>query len=218
MILFLCALGCFLGTKIQAEAKENVLNKQDSPTPWIRDRCSDFLTRMPHNAVVIEVGVERGAYAELILKRTNPRQLYLIDPWCYQNPEIYNDPLNVSDTEQEEAFLETSKRFVSTPNVFIIRDFSKNAVEQFADESIDWIYLDGNHGYEAIKEDLSIWWPKIKKGGILSGHDYAAVPSFGVVQAVNEFLLDHNLEFHTLTVGIDQYDIYDSWAIEKPIN
>lgn len=192
----------------------NVCEKWPSPTPWIHDRFGDFLDCMPHNAVVAEIGVQGGGYADFILRKTRPAKLFLIDCWAHQDPTVYDDPeANVSDPQQEELYQVTKRRFKHEKSVEIIRAFSKDAAQQFADESLDWVYIDANHGYEAVKEDLGLWWSKVKPGGILSGHDYAVRPGFGVVQAVNEFLVQHQLCFAYRTV---EEHIYDSWAIQKP--
>lgn len=209
---------CFaLAITAQMTAYEygNVYEKWESPTPWIHDKYSDFVDHMPKNAIAVEVGVQGGGFADSMLKRSNPQRLYLIDCWQYQDPAVYDDgDSNLSDLEQEKLYQETKKRFAHDSRVIILREFSKDAVSKFSDESLDWVYIDANHGYDAIKEDLELWWPKVKKGGILSGHDYADRQNFGVVQAVNEFLVQHQLYFSHLTK--EQEHIYDSWAIQKP--
>lgn len=210
-VKFLFCLACI---SLHANEERSVYEKWPSPTPWIHDRFDDFLDCMPHNAIAVEVGVQGGGFAAFMLRKTNPQKLFLIDCWLQQDPTIYDDPeANVSNDEQEELYQSTKARFANDPRVVILREFSKDAVNHFEDESLDWVYIDANHGYEAAKEDIDLWWPKVKKGGILSGHDYAVRPSFGVVQAVNEFLIKNNLSFAYLTV---EEHIYDSWAIQKP--
>lgn len=191
----------------------NVEEKWPSPTPWLKDRFTDFLDYMPHNARIVEVGVQGGGYAACMLRQTNPVQFYLIDCWEHQDPTIYDDPeANVSNPEQERLYRETVARFAGDSRVIVWKKYSKDAVALFEDESLDWVYIDANHSYDAVKEDIALWWPKVKKGGFLSGHDYIVRESFGVVQAVNEFLNDQNLYFNYLTTENN----YDSWAVQKP--
>ena len=197
-----------------AEEQRSVYEKWPSPTPWIHNKYEDFLDYMPNNAIVVEVGVETGGFSAFILRKTNPQKLYLVDCWCYQDPSVYDDPDNLVDGHQERIYQDVKAKFSGDSRVEILREFSADAVNYFADESLDWVYIDANHGYEAVKEDLRLWWPKVKKGGMFSGHDYAVRPSFGVVQAVNEFLLEHDMYFTYLTV---EDHIYDSWAIRKPL-
>jgi hypothetical protein len=212
--ILLSTLVTMLPLLAQADTQKSVYEKWESPTPWLHDRFGDFLDCMPHHAIAVEVGVQGGGYAAFMLRKTNPQKLFLIDCWEHQDPQVYDDPeANVSNELQERLYRETKQRFANDPRVVIMREYSKNAAAKFEDESIDWLYLDANHGYEAAREDLDLWWPKIKKGGMLSGHDYAVRPSFGVVQAVNEFLIKHNL---SLTYRTVEEHIYDSWAIRKP--
>ena len=71
-----------------------------------------------------------------------------------------------------------------------IRKNSIEAADQFEDESLDFVFIDASHEYEDVKKDIQIWLPKIKKGGILAGHDYYIGYDYfpGVKAAVNECL------------------------------
>jgi len=73
-----------------------------------------------------------------------------------------------------------------------MRMTSEKAVTYFKDETLDFVYIDANHSYESCKQDIALWWPKVKKGGIFSGHDYLneELPegSFGVKRAVDEYI------------------------------
>lgn len=57
----------------------------------------------------------------------------------------------------------------------MIRALSHEVADLFADESLDYVYIDGNHAYDYVKLDLETWYPKLKKGGILAGHDYISM-------------------------------------------
>jgi len=57
----------------------------------------------------------------------------------------------------------------------------------FKDESIDFLFIDADHSYEAVRKDIELWFPKVKTGGIISGHDYTTLYGYGVVRAVDEF-------------------------------
>jgi len=60
----------------------------------------------------------------------------------------------------------------------------------FNDQSVDFCFLDGDHTYEAVSEDVRNWFPKIRPGGILAGHDYVSDEHAGVKRAVDEFFRD----------------------------
>lgn len=116
----------------------------------------------------VEVGVERGKYAECLLTNIPGLTLYGVDPWT-----TYDGYVDYVDQGLVNAFykemLGRTKRF---PNFKIVREFSVEAATKFKDESIDFVYIDGNHDLLNVLMDLTAWIPKIRKGGVISGHDY----------------------------------------------
>ena len=134
------------------------------------------------NLVGIEIGSYAGESAEIFLKSNAFRLLYCIDPW-----EMHYDPEDNAG-EDEGIFIaekEFDKRFKNNPIVKKVKMKSSKAVNIFKDESIDFIYIDGNHQYEFVKQDLIDYVPKIKKGGIISGHDRQQW--LGVDKALDEY-------------------------------
>ena len=79
---------------------------------------------------------------------------------------------------------------------------------------MDFVYLDGRHHYEGIKEDIKSWFPKVKPKGILCGHDYLNTiigkTHFGVKKAVDEFALENNFK-----ILVTHKDEFPSWFIIK---
>ena len=73
----------------------------------------------------------------------------------------------------------------------MIRKSSSDAAKEFEQESVDLVFIDANHSYESVKNDIVLWLPKVKRG-VLSGHDYS-IGFFGVIQAVNEKLGTDNI-------------------------
>jgi len=82
-----------------------------------------------------------------------------------------------------------------------IKGYSWEVAEKFEDDSVDFIFIDADHSYESVKKDIKAWWPKIKKGGVMSGHDYFSFS--GVRQAVDE-------TFPNVKISSDRI-----WYIEK---
>ena len=118
----------------------------------------------------VEVGSYKGEYAKIILNNWTG-QLYLIDVWKDLNTEEYKDCSNQSD------YTEVYKNCMSNINgsehrCFMLRCDSINAVNLFDEESLDFVYIDANHKYEFVLQDLKLWFPKLRKGGIFAGHDY----------------------------------------------
>jgi hypothetical protein len=121
--------------------------------------------------ICVEVGVYRGDFAKTILL-SNPAKLYLVDCWEHQ-ATAYDDVANLSDVRQNENYIFTQERFAGDARVELIKGYSMEASYMFSDEVIDFVYIDANHSAEACLNDMICWWPKIKIGGWITGHDYA---------------------------------------------
>ena len=96
-----------------------------------------------------------------------------------------------------------------------VKSDSVAAADRYVDNSLDMVYLDGGHSYEQVLADLNAWYPKVKIGGVISGHDFVfdhPVSRAGVVRAVLEFFEDKPLEIlpHARTWKSVKY------GIEKP--
>jgi len=117
--------------------------------------------------VGVEIGVFEGDFTEVLAK--SGLQVYGVDPWL-----VYEDYGHKSYEKTAEKRYEKSKRRLAPyPNVTILRETSMEAVKRFKNESIDFVYIDGNHQFKYIAEDLYEWHKRLKKGGIMAGHDYA---------------------------------------------
>jgi hypothetical protein len=117
----------------------------------------------------VEVGVERGNYSE-VLCRHNPQALaiYGVDPW-----EKYGEYReHVSQPKLDAFFTDTCARMHPYPNWVPMRAYSVDAAEKFTDGELDFVYIDGNHDFIHVAQDLHAWTPKVRKGGIIAGHDY----------------------------------------------
>jgi hypothetical protein len=116
----------------------------------------------------VEVGVERGRYSGILCKEIPGVTLYGVDPW-----ETYDGYIDYKDQQQLSDFREIAmERLKGFPNFIPIKEYSVQASKRFKDDSLDFVYLDGNHMLQAVIEDLNIWIPKLRVGGIISGHDY----------------------------------------------
>jgi hypothetical protein len=121
----------------------------------------------------VEVGVWEGTFADEILSHWLGKRLYMVDPWVHQDELEYKDAHNLTTELMDKVYAKAlAVAAKHGDRAKIIRDLSLNAVTQFKDESLDFVYLDGNHTYQACWEDATAWWNKIKTGGILCGHDF----------------------------------------------
>ncbi len=142
-----------------------------------------------------EVGVLRGEYSRTILETWPGQRLYLVDPWSHQGNDSYVDINNGPDQTYHDVNLATTLQNIAPwrGRVQVIRGMSVDAAGILPDEHLDWAYLDADHSYRAVIADVRAWWPKIRKGGVLSGHDfvfdgiYPFAGEFGVMRAVLEF-------------------------------
>jgi hypothetical protein len=168
-----------------------------------------LLRFLPQGGEVAEIGVANGDFSQDILTEAKPRRLHLIDPWERQERADYaNDPSNVSEHEQDGRFNAVLARFraqIDGGIVKVHRDYSADAAIFFANGQLDWIYVDGMHTVEAAYHDLATYGPKIREDGFIVGHDYtnhvqAQQWNFGVVEAINRFVLEFGYEFVALTV------------------
>jgi len=118
-----------------------------------------------------EIGVRHGHFSKILLNLSNLSTLYSIDHWRKkQNYFTANKVLS-----------EFGDRSI------MLRLTSKEASKQFENDSLDFIYIDASHNYESVKQDIDLWWPKLRVGGLFSGHDYFVKWNFGTIQAVDEF-------------------------------
>lgn len=150
----------------------------------------------PEGLIGAEVGVYRGDYSKQIIdhkfigKKLNIKKLYLIDPWSFY--EEYQKEYKAEDLK--EAFKYVSERFKNYKNIEIIRADSLTATKKIENGALDFCYIDANHDYKFVLEDLRAWYPKIKKKGILFGDNY--VDPYEVQEAVQEFAYEKKLLIH----------------------
>jgi hypothetical protein len=153
-----------------------------------------------------EIGVWRGAYSAMFCEASPSMHMLCVDPW--QSYQAWLDTKNAMPVEQAAAFIEDAyqqaKARLSGLNCTIIRDFSAVAATIIPDRSLDFAYIDANHVYDAVIEDLTVWSKKVKSGGLVMGHDYRVFtnkPTIHVVAAVNAFTRQHVIDPWFVLVG-----------------
>lgn len=148
----------------------------------------------------VEIGVWRGENAEKILQNLSIKKLYLIDP--YDAYKSYILPPTKDLTKDEEIAQEKLAKFKD--KIRFIKLKASDAVHLIPDE-LDFVYIDGNHTYEYVKQDIENYWPKIKKGGVIGGHDYNAKEP-GINKAVDEFVKNKKTRLYIKP--------YDWWIVK----
>jgi hypothetical protein len=182
----------------------------DTRTEMIREYCKE-------GDVICEIGVFLGEFAQVFLE-TKPSKLVLIDPWQGHVGSGDQDGNNFQMYNLDDVYTHISKKAENISCIDVRRGFSGNILQQFPDNTFDFIYIDGDHSYEGCKTDLQLSYQKIKPNGIIAGHDYEMnmtkaknYYNFGVKQAVDEFC-----SMYGLTILAKGMDGCVSYAIRVP--
>ncbi len=134
-----------------------------------RNQIGDFLNKRGLTGKGVEVGTLFGAFASVILK-TWQGHLHCVDPWVNQRNDVYFDGANTHN--MDDVFAAAQAEVGSHERCTMHRLMSLNGSGRFEDGELDWVYLDGNHAVDSVRADIAAWWPKVKIGGIVSGHDF----------------------------------------------
>ncbi|HTW40698.1 MAG TPA: class I SAM-dependent methyltransferase [Solirubrobacteraceae bacterium] len=156
-----------------------------------------LLARLPGGAVCAEIGTWRGDFARWILTSRHPKLLYLVDPWEYRSEGAYerarfggrtNDGQAEMDA-MHRAVVERFRKNIDRGQVEVRRARSLDAASTFAEDSLDWVYVDGDHTYDGVMADLEAYFRVVKPGGYLAGDDFGHAGWWedGVTRAVNAF-------------------------------
>jgi hypothetical protein len=189
---------------LPARSEERFVDQEKVLKLPAKDAILDVL---PHGAVVAEVGVFKGGFSQRILEVTEPESLHLVDPW---QGDVSSGGVAAKGNDVHEAVRRRFQGPIADGQVIVHRASSLQAAAAFEDGTFDWVFLDANHGYQGMKADLEAWFPKVKPGGYVTGHDYVATKSYGVIPAVDEFAASHPVRMVALTE-----DDYPSFVLRK---
>lgn len=142
----------------------------------------EWLTTLPKQSVGAEIGVAAATFSALMIRIVDPRLLYLVDRYAL----IQRVGARAAKALLLEMASEAMAEEITKGRVRLVCAFSVDAAKWVADESLDWVYIDADHKRPACMADLKAWYPKVKVGGLMAGHDY--VPSRGPYPAVQEFV------------------------------
>ena len=164
--------------------------------------------------IAVEIGVWRGDYSRSIVQTLQPKEFYGVDPY-----RLYPGMVSAPGPEyRDQASLDSLHSQVEEKfdkwGAVLLRGTSEVASLMFDDNTVDFVYIDGDHTYDGVVSDINHWWPKVRAGGILSGDDHTTGTTgkgydFGVIEAVADFTQQHNLKL-TVTTGANP-----SWWVIK---
>lgn len=174
---------------------------------WFRQAYYRILHRLPHDrpTTIVEVGTCHGrsaAFLGVSIKNIGvPAHVHCVDNFCWS-------PVPFEGTLQSVC----EKNLAPLSDIITIHPIpSLEAAKKFRDDSVDFVWIDADHSYKGVKDDIAAWWPKIKRGGAMGGDDF---PMAGVKVAVEES------GPYELIQGIREDAEYsgpwESWWREKP--
>jgi predicted O-methyltransferase YrrM len=148
----------------------------------------DLINYIPDNLTMAEVGCYAGESTKMFLESNKVNLLYAIDIWEDEMDNFKKIRPNHDFSIVEKTFDESMKEF----NVKKLKMYFSEALESLP--TLDFIYIDANHDYEFVKDDITNGLKKVKDCGIISGHDYNN-QNPGVIRAVNEFFGEPDVIF-----------------------
>lgn len=146
----------------------------------------------------VEIGVYYGGNAKNMIEVLNLKRLYLVDPY-----EVYvkSDGQTFDSRYALAKALENLKKYRQQTKFICLK--SSEAIKHIHNK-VDFVYIDGNHCYNFVKKDIEVYYPIIKKGGVLGGHDFRNI---NVIKAVMEFVVKNNMRIFAKE--------HDWWVIKK---
>ena len=150
-----------------------------------------------------EVGTERGLYAETLCQAVPRLKLYCVDPY-----RAYKGYREHTSQSKLDVFYEQAQQRLSDYDCEFIRKPSIEASKEIGDGSLDFIFIDGNHSLLHVVQDLCYWVPKVRSGGIVTGHDFIRRDHSGYLMHVPQALYAY-----TQSYGIDPWYVLGSKAV-----
>jgi methyltransferase family protein len=140
-----------------------------------------------------EIGIRHGAMTNALLALLPDAHLICVDPWApcgsyYNWSALYH-------RQNEMKFDAVAKKYPG--RIRKLKMTSEQAASVVADQSLDCVFIDGDHTYDMVAADIRLWLPKVRKGGVISGHDYNnrfRRDFRGLDRAVNEAFQSVNAE------------------------
>ena len=150
-----------------------------------RDKLGELFYELGFNKGV-EIGVHKGEFSKILCEKNPNIELTCIDPWKGGNGRH-----NLQG--KKDKLFKIAVRRLTPFNTKILRKASMDALEDFEDGSLDFVYIDGNHHFDFVMPDIIYWSRKLKRGGIMACHDYFHHRNGGVVAAVDAYIRSHNI-------------------------
>mgnify|MGYP001304692418 FL=1 len=153
------------------------------------DKRNFIFKLIKKNSVCCEIGVWKGEFSQLIIKKNNPSKLYLIDPWKDFGDDYFDKKhVKYRQENQNLRFNLVNQKFknnILKNQVEILKMTSEEALSRLENIKFDFIYVDGNHQYKFVKYDIENYFKLLNESGYLVGDDYRIE---SVKKAVDDFM------------------------------
>lgn len=151
-----------------------------------KDGLINLISDLPTSLqIMVEIGSYQGESSILFAENLKKlEKLYCVDPWVngYSRGDVCSDGYKMEIVERNFDL-----RTLSYSQIIKNKTTSLEFSKLIEDHSLDFVYIDGDHSFESCSQDINLWLPKIKKGGVIAGHDYLQSHFPGVVKSVNNF-------------------------------
>jgi hypothetical protein len=167
----------------------------------------EMYLEIPKGGIGAEIGACKGMNSIPLFAIAKPEQLFLVDIWTDFDPNEEEWARDIDPKiwygDNEDLVYRIFEQEIKESRIILERQLGGDFLYSLEDNSLDWIYLDSNHEYEAIFIELELSLQKVKKGGYIMGHDYVTIPqSWGssVIRAVNERIQNGDIKMEAMTL------------------
>jgi hypothetical protein len=158
-----------------------------------------------------EIGVSQGYFSKKMFEAIPNLKLFCVDAWLsYPGVRRW-----MPNNRRANLYYEITKKTLALYNAVIMRGMSVEMSKQIPDGSLDFVFIDANHAFDYVMEDLIHWVPKVRSGGIVSGDDYFHFKKSGVIEAVDAYTKAHGIKFELTDPLTDK--IQDRGTQEQPV-
>jgi len=131
---------------------------------------------------IVEIGVWKGELSKMIIEQCNPEYFMMVDPLLVEYNHFEGYSCTMGEKPKTQRQLDNISKRLEKYDADFMRMTSVEASQLVPEESVDFVFIDGLHTYDAITEDIQLWLPKIKHGGMLAGDDFKGGKYAKVVQ------------------------------------
>lgn len=167
-----------------------------------RYQFAHMLNRMGLTGYAVEVGTDRGVFASQFIRDWRGEHLYCVDPY-----RPYGEMPGNRLGDLVMAAMALNK--YSARLKLVGCDSAEAAEKLYPGRVFDFIYIDGDHDHGSVADDIRLWWPRVRSGGVFAGHDYGT-RYIGVQRAVDDFVSRSGVELNRTD------DTPASWWCVKP--